>query len=90
MKNKNEDDYPDMDGWEEADDEESDDEDEDRGKTAYRSSTQNDINFEKTLEQYDENDFGYLDEVNCYVILFWHFLYVCTNMCSVLFLYCLY
>lgn len=77
MKRDNEEDdddsdgeYPDMDGWEEADDEDlSDDDTSDnasnrRGKKcAHRSSNLNDLNFEKTLEGYDEKEIGYLSEV---------------------------
>ena len=67
--------YHDLDAWEEAD-EETDDDDDDvddenddteerqRGKKfAQRSSNLNDINFEKTLEEYDEKEIGYLSEV---------------------------
>lgn len=77
MKGRNDSDdeeYPDMEGWEEADDEdeESDSDDDDEGdvpqrrgkKIAHRSSNQNDIAFEKTLEEYDETDLGYLSEVS--------------------------
>ena len=70
--------YHDLDPWEEADEETDEDEDEDddddendgsdeqrRGKkSAVRSSNQNDINFEKTLEEYDEKEIGYLSEVS--------------------------
>ena len=82
--NKSDDDgeYPDMEGWEEADDEdddisEADSENEDengrendqrRGKKfAHRSSNQNDIAFEKTLEEYGEEELGYLSEVGTVV-----------------------
>jgi hypothetical protein len=64
--------YPDMEGWEEADDDDEDLSDDDnsdyasnrRGKkSAHRSSNLNDLNFEKTLEEYDEKEIGYLSEV---------------------------
>ena len=65
--------YHDLDTWEEADVEsEGDDDDENDGsdeqrrgrKSGLRSSNQNDINFEKTLEEYDEKEIGYLSEVS--------------------------
>ena len=73
-RNDSEAEYPDMEGWEEADDEDDEDSeesdyDEDFSingggkKNALRSSNQNDMNFEKTLEEYEEKEFGYLSEV---------------------------
>ena len=95
--NKSDDDgeYPDMEGWEEADDEDDDissadseDENENengrengredaqrRGKKfAHRSSNQNDIAFEKTLEEYGEEELGYLSEVGSLIEMLWHIL----------------
>ena len=79
MKNSKYDDgdYHDLDAWEESD-EETDDDDDDadkdsgdeqrRGKkSAQRSSNLNDINFEKTLEEYDEKEIGYLSEVRSFL-----------------------
>lgn len=67
--------YPDMEGWEEADDEDEEDSDSECGetelrgkKTAHRSSNLNDVNFEKTLEEYDEIEIGYLSEVRLFYI----------------------
>ena len=79
MKNADDSDgeYPDMHGWEEADDEDESSEDEDqeeqgnhrRGKsTALRSSNLNDVNFEKTMAEYDEKEIGYLSEVSVLTI----------------------
>jgi hypothetical protein len=76
MKNADDSDgeYPDMHGWEEADDEdESTDEEEEEGhrrgkSTALRSSNLNDINFEKTMAEYDEKEIGYLSEVRAEMI----------------------
>lgn len=74
-RNDSEAEYPDMEGWEEADDEDDEDFSEDSDgdedysvkkggkKNALRSSNQNDMNFEKTLEEYEEKEFGYLSDV---------------------------
>jgi PDZ domain-containing secreted protein len=63
--------YPDMEGWEEADDEDEESSDEEfeksnqRGKRqAKKSSNQNDLNFEKTFEEYDESAIGYLSDAD--------------------------
>ena len=80
-RNDSDGEYPDMEGWEEADDE--DDEESTYGdndgdeefvkggggkKIALRSSNQNDMNFEKTLEEYDEKELGYLSDVRRCII----------------------